>query len=203
MPTFRSPSWVEIQTAMIRIAGRIRSDGKQFDAIVGIARGGWVPARLLCDLLGIQRLISVQLVSYEKMERGKIKQLDMPELSGIGEVLLVDDVSDSGSSFKHSLSVISRSGVSAKTSAIYVKPWTAFRPDYYYQEVNEWVVFPWEVVEVVGPMVKSKMDSPEQISKKIGMDISNLKSFQDFFADCALSSKEELFEGSGRVAKQD
>jgi hypothetical protein len=34
-----------------------------------------------------------------------------------------------------------------KTATLYIKPWTKYVPDYYAEQVNEWVIFPWETEE--------------------------------------------------------
>jgi len=36
-----------------------------------------------------------------------------------------------------------------KTLVIYLKPWSTYIPDYYYEVTNEWIVFPWEICETI------------------------------------------------------
>jgi len=63
-------------------------------------------------------------------------------------VLLVDDVSDSGLTLQFSVQTLSLyMPAEIKTATLYIKPWTKYVPDYYAEQVNEWVIFPWETEE--------------------------------------------------------
>ena len=43
-----------------KLAKQIRDCGCKPTVIVGLTRGGWVPARLLCDELGVKKLYAVK-----------------------------------------------------------------------------------------------------------------------------------------------
>ncbi|MEM2376500.1 MAG: phosphoribosyltransferase, partial [Sulfolobales archaeon] len=79
----------------------IRSSGYKPDVIVAVARGGYVPARLLCDFLGVENLLSIQSQHWTEAakvaERALIKFRYSVDLSGMN-VLLVDDIVDTGES---------------------------------------------------------------------------------------------------------
>jgi hypothetical protein len=64
------------------------------------------------------------------------------------KVLVVDDVSDTGSSLRTAMEHVADRGASeVRVATLHVKPWTTFRPDYYAAEVDAWIVYPWEPVE--------------------------------------------------------
>jgi len=64
------------------------------------------------------------------------------------KVLLVDDVSDSGLTLEFAIQAISLyMPMEIKTATLYMKPWTRLVPDFYAEEVDKWVVFPWEKKE--------------------------------------------------------
>ncbi|PSN89122.1 hypothetical protein B9P99_02660 [Candidatus Marsarchaeota G1 archaeon OSP_B] len=77
------PSWEEIFNGTLSISQKIRKKKEDFQVIVAIARGGWIPARIISDLLGITRLISIQVESYKGEERHSINMLD--------DVTILDD----------------------------------------------------------------------------------------------------------------
>ena len=69
------------------------------DIVIAIARGGYVPARILCDRLDIYNLTSIRIAHYTggstKLE---LARLSIPlgiDIKGM-QVLLVDDVTDTG-----------------------------------------------------------------------------------------------------------
>lgn len=169
--SFLAPTWANIYTGLSQIAVKIKSDNLEFGAIVGLARGGWVPARILSDFLGVKRLVSLQVSSYEDFRRGSLKSLDV-NVGEIGEqkILLVDDVADTGSSLIYAKSLFEGRGIPCKTAAIYVKPWTRLWPDYFFQEVKEWVVFPWEIFETLETLRGQGVVDYKAALAKIGLE---------------------------------
>ena len=46
-------SWAEVERLCQRLAGLIKETGFRPDLVIAIGRGGYVPARLLCDYMHI------------------------------------------------------------------------------------------------------------------------------------------------------
>ncbi len=148
--TFLHLSWNNIQSLSEKLADKIRTSGYAPDVVVAVSRGGFDPARILCDQLGIRRLASVQLEAYDGMVKRPEPVVVIPvnaELRG-KRTLLVDDVSDSGASLvvgkKH---LLEKQAEEVRIATLHVKPWSNFRPDYYVNEVERWIVYPWELKE--------------------------------------------------------
>ena len=146
-------SWEEVQRLAEKVAEKVRASGFRPDVVVAISRGGFDPARILCDQLAIQRLASLQVEYYTGVDqrRGAPEIIfplnsDVPEL----KVLVVDDISDSGHSLKASKDhVLERGASEVRVATLHVKPWSNFRPHYYAEEVEAWVVYPWEPWETL------------------------------------------------------
>ncbi|MCE4599643.1 MAG: hypothetical protein F7C81_05540 [Desulfurococcales archaeon] len=143
--------WREIEDAIDKIAGGITNSNYNIDVIIGILRGGIVPARLLADALDVSDIYFIEVKLYTgvgvRHARPYIKQLALPELYG-KNVLIVDDVSDSGLSLQLALQLINMyMPRQVKTATLYVKPWTKQIPDYYADITDKWIVFPWEKYE--------------------------------------------------------
>jgi hypoxanthine phosphoribosyltransferase len=168
--SFLAPTWTTIHSGLVDIALRIKAKNEDFEAIVGIARGGWIPARVLSDLLGIKRLISIQVESYKDLKKTSLRNLDAVHLLNERKILLVDDVADTGSSLVYTKKLLEEKGTKCVTVAIYVKPWTTFWPDYYYKEVREWVVFPWELFETIGIRLNQGTNNPREALAEMGVD---------------------------------
>ena len=61
---FEAPTWYQIYSLLLSQAEKIRQSGFKPDIIVGVTRGGWVPARVLADLLEIPLLATVGIEFY-------------------------------------------------------------------------------------------------------------------------------------------
>jgi len=148
---FRFVTWNDVEEAIRRIADKIQASSFKPEVIVGVMRGGIVPGRLLADRLGIEDIGVIEVKLYISAgQRGERPYLRQPLTLSIKDkrVLLVDDVSDSGLTLQFSVQALSLyMPAEIKTATLYIKPWTKYVPDYYAEQVNEWVIFPWETEE--------------------------------------------------------
>ena len=145
-------SWDDIQRLVEVVASRIKESGFQPDVVVAISRGGFAPARIICDQLNIRRLACVQVEAYDGMVKRPEPVVVLPvnaDLTG-KKALLVDDVSDSGASIIKARDHLKEKGASdVRIATIHIKPWSRFIPDYYAENVDEWVIYPWELKECI------------------------------------------------------
>ncbi len=148
-------SWEEIVEWSRGLAARIEESGWRPDVVVAVARGGFVPARLLCDFLDVTDLLSVQ--SQHWVEAAKAAQkaiLKYPyrvDMEG-KRVLIVDDIVDTGDTLLLARDFVEREWRpgEVRTAAMqWISSVAKFKPDYYYLEVREWVWFqyPWTRLE--------------------------------------------------------
>ena len=112
--------------------------------IIGLSRGGLIPAVIISNMLNIRKVYSLGLKSYEGEEQGKVEIYQIPEFTGMDKILLIDDISDTGDSFKNSKEMLVNKAV--VTASLTIKPKTNFKPDVYGKIIKNdvWVVFPWE-----------------------------------------------------------
>ncbi|MEB3774111.1 MAG: hypothetical protein GSR86_04195 [Desulfurococcales archaeon] len=140
--------WDDVEDTVEDVVSKMMGDGLRPDVIIGIMRGGIVPARLIADALGVDDITVMEIKLYKSMgvktAQPYIRQPLVRELKD-KEVLVVDDISDSGLSLQLALQAISLySPSSIVTATLYVKPWTRLYPDYYSRVTDKWVIFPWE-----------------------------------------------------------
>lgn len=150
--------WDDIQSLVEEVAEHVKENDFRPDVIVAVSRGGFDPARILCDQLGIQRLASLQIEYYTGVnQRRGAPQVVFPlnaDVSGL-RVLVVDDVSDTGTSLRVAREHIAERGVfEVRVATLHIKPWTTFKPDYYAVEVDAWIVYPWEPLETMRAMAR-------------------------------------------------
>ena len=92
-------SWNEVERRCHRLADQIRLSGYQPELIIAIGRGGYVPARLLCDNLYLMALTSIKIEHYlagaDRQREALVRYPLKADIHGL-RVLLVDDVNDTG-----------------------------------------------------------------------------------------------------------
>ena len=159
---FEVPTWNRIYTMLLSQAEKIRQSGFKPDVIVGITRGGWVPARVLSDLLGIPDLVTVRVEFYlsvaETRNEPVLTQAVSASVTG-KKALIVDDVADTGKSLQLAREhVLQQGATEVRIATVYRKPWSVIKPDYYETETSGWVVFPWETKDTIRKIVEKHGD---------------------------------------------
>jgi len=151
-------SWDNVQWLSEKVSDLIMDSGYKPDLMIAISRGGFDPARIISDQLNIRKLASLQIIYYTGLNSRK----DEPEVlfplnaqvEGL-KVLVVDDVSDSGNSLIMVKKYVEEKGASeVKIATLHHKPWSKLMPDFYAEEVDKWIIYPWEPRESVIDLVK-------------------------------------------------
>jgi len=143
------------------------------EIIVGIARGGWIPARLLADFYGNRRTANIKIEFYDNNARETDDPIITQEISENVEgkiVLIVDDVADSGKSLEAAIEHIKlMNPKEIKTATLYYKKHSIIVPNYFIKETQLWIVYPWEYGEFVAFLYNQLRNSMsvKDISKKL------------------------------------
>jgi hypoxanthine phosphoribosyltransferase len=171
---FEVPSWNQIYGALLKLAEAIRKSGFEPDVIVGVSRGGWIPARIISDLLENPKLANVTADFYVGIAETKHEpSITQPISASVKtkKVLVVEDLADTGKSLKLVNSHLKKHGASEiRVATIYYKPWSITVPDYYEKETRRWIIFPWEQKETIRKIVenlKSEERTVEDIKEKL------------------------------------
>ncbi|MEM0458030.1 MAG: phosphoribosyltransferase, partial [Sulfolobales archaeon] len=144
-------SWNDIVEWSRGLARKILESGWIPDVVIAIARGGYVPARLICDFLGVENLLSLQSQHWTEAakasERAIIKFPYTVDLRGL-KALLVDDIVDTGESLLLAREYVQKNWKpeELRIAALqWISSVAKFKPDYYHIEVREWIWFqyPW------------------------------------------------------------
>lgn len=146
-------SWERFYQLARALSRLVHESAFQPDIIVAIGRGGYLPARILSDHLGIFDLTSIKVEHYHGVHKERVAEVRYPLTAQIAgrRVLLVDDVSDSGETFQAAIRHLREQGEAAhlRTAVLHHKRVSGFVPDYYVEEVVEWrwIIYPWAVIE--------------------------------------------------------
>ncbi len=136
----REVSWQEYGELCKRLALEIQPRGP-FDALVGIARGGSIVGATLSFMLNLE-YYPIRLAK----ERGAIRVIvpPPPQIAG-RRVVLVDDLSRTGETFKIALHELKRVEVASVITVALVRREPGFRPDIcgFTATAADKVAFPW------------------------------------------------------------
>jgi hypoxanthine phosphoribosyltransferase len=149
--TYEFVWWERLYELTFILYRKIVDSGYVPDVIVGIARGGWIPARILSDMFFTRNTANVKVDLYrgiyEREASPRVSQ-PIPEDVKWKRPLMVDDVSDSGESLTAAMNHLQSRGLkNIRTACLHIKPWTSFVPDFYVVRTEAWVVYPWELKE--------------------------------------------------------
>lgn len=151
---FMVQNWQQAYDDSYYLYEKIRDDKFEPEIIIGIARGGWIPARLIADFFFIKSTANIKAETYQMIGEtdveAKITQSISTNIEG-KRVLVVDDVADSGATLEAVLNQInSMKPQMVKTAMLYYKPRSIIIPDYYVHETSAWVLFSWSIYESIG-----------------------------------------------------
>ena len=131
------------------------------DCIIGLSRGGIVPARLFSDYFDVvEDVFSLDIKMYtgikSVMEEAVIRPFH-DDVKG-KKILIVDDIWDSGMTMRAVLKYLQ--GEDLTTATLYKNPKVVDGPNYYgtLSKEGTWVVFPWEKEETKREMLRLKTE---------------------------------------------
>jgi uncharacterized protein len=162
LPRCRRTTWRESDSLADAVARAVRAAGPAPDTIVGLTRGGWVPARMLADRLGVKRLFALRAqhwgVTATPTGKAELGEPLTQRLEG-RRVLVVDDITDTGESLALATEHVASLGPSALQSAALLHiAHSKFLPTYWGEEIPRdawvWVVFPWNYWEDLVTLAK-------------------------------------------------
>jgi len=144
--TFKNISWDDISNLVGDILLKIKSENIKIDSILGIARGGMIPASI----------ISYQLENnYLEMLGVRTRDVNNTQFYGdpslFGNVLVVDDINDSGKTFEEVSKYLEYHFDRGEIKNIYYsaciqRSSSKWKKGFYGSTYNSkaWYVFPWD-----------------------------------------------------------
>jgi len=178
---YEVPTWSQIYDMLLSQAQKISTQNFRADIVVGVARGGLVPARILTDLLETPELATIQISFYQNIAQPALKPILKQALTVPIEgkkVLLVDDIADTGESLKLAQTYLRQQDVlETKTATLYLKPQSITTPDFYEKRTSAWVVFPWDTKETLRKIIQHQLGKrvlTQEVSKLVKAGLPKL-----------------------------
>jgi hypoxanthine phosphoribosyltransferase len=142
--------WNEVENYCQTLYNAMNMDNYQPEIIVGLLRGGVIPARIMADYF------SVTLDFYTidvKYYTGINQTLDKPVIRHLENfdygksILIIEDIYDSGKTMQAVLDILPKENI--KTATLHCRENISNPPTYFAETAlkDEWIVYPWEKIE--------------------------------------------------------
>lgn len=142
-----NPTYNDIHDACVSIVKQIKMYELKFDAIIGVSRGGLIPATIISQMLDTP-LIPVSYSSKKGKGDDKNHTNILPALPD-KTILIVDDICDSGNTLAELVNYYIVEDAIVSTAVIHYKRLSnpVIVPKFIWLTVEEndgWVNYPWE-----------------------------------------------------------
>ena len=141
-------TWSAFGDASRELALLVADSGYQPGIILGIARGGLIPAAAMAYALEVKNVFMMSVEFYT----GEDERLDFPvmlppllnavDIAG-ARVLVVDDVADTGGTLKLVKDFCAEHVAEVRCAVLYEKPRSVVKCEYVWRRTDRWVNFPW------------------------------------------------------------
>ena len=151
-------TWDDVARTVDALAGRILAD-RMPEVLVGVLRGGLVPAVLLGHKVGVRSVRAVEVthtiddsVGADKFRAPRVvNAASIGDLTGM-DVLLIDDIAGSGDTLECTIDLLQAAGATRVRTAVLTVNHANWRRSqspadvvtYIGDVVDRWVIFPWE-----------------------------------------------------------
>jgi hypoxanthine phosphoribosyltransferase len=168
-PQLHPFSYEEFLTDVRLLAAAIAEDRWKPDYVVGVGRGGLVPAVYLSHHLNLPMLSIDHSAGVSAFGSDLLN--DIAGRGTAGETFLfVDDINDSGATIAHFRSILGQAATANTRFAVLISNRTSrAEVDYQAREIDRsvdkrWFVFPWEAVGKVETIVDEARSLPERLA---------------------------------------
>lgn len=149
-------TWADFGTAARDLAQQVADSGYRPEIVLGIARGGLLPAAAVAYALDLKNLFTMNVEFYTGVDQ----RLDVPvmlppvldvvDISG-ARVLVVDDVADTGRTLQLVLDFCAGHVAEVRTAVLYAKPRSVVEAEHVWRRTDRWIDFPWSTARPVEP----------------------------------------------------
>lgn len=160
-------SWDYAHALSRNLAGLITASRFRPELVIAIGRGGFVPARIVCDYLLMTDLTSIRIEHWGKAAsryaEAKVRFPLSVDVSG-KDLLVIDDITDTGETLAVAREYLaSLNPGEVRWGVLQHKTTSMIQPDYYAELITDWrwIVYPWAIHEdLTGFMEKVMTEAP-------------------------------------------
>jgi hypoxanthine phosphoribosyltransferase len=131
-------SWQDIESLNKKLSKKIKIKP---NIIIGILRGGSIPARLLAKSLEVKQMYSLTIRKDNGERSVRTEILDDIKNK---KILLVEDVLESGRSLIIGKKYLENKLAIVKTASYFILSHSEVIPDFYIGKINKKPIFPWD-----------------------------------------------------------
>jgi hypoxanthine phosphoribosyltransferase len=140
--------WAELGEAARSLGAQIIADDYRPEVILGIARGGLLPAGAVAYALGIKNACAMSVEFYTGIEERLDVPMVLPPVPDLvtladKQMLIVDDVADTGGTLQVVHDFCQGKVAEVRTAVLYEKPRSLVKCDYVWRRTERWITFPW------------------------------------------------------------
>jgi hypoxanthine phosphoribosyltransferase len=144
--------WADLGEAARELGAQVIADGYRPEVILGIARGGLLPAGAVAYALGIKNACAMSVEFYTGVdERLDVPMVlpPVPDLVNLSDkrLLIVDDVADTGGTLQVVQRFCAGKVAEVRTAVLYEKPRSLVKCDYVWRRTGRWITFPWSAAD--------------------------------------------------------
>lgn len=142
--------WEDLNQDILLLIAQMSKEQWTPDYIVGIKRGGLIPAVKLSYIL-YKPLLVLTCQLRDNLFGLEFEFLEIEKISRDSKVLIVDDICDSGETFEKTCEELKKNGFNhLKTCSLFHNIRQKFLTDYRARKIDRdkdkrWIVFPWEL----------------------------------------------------------
>jgi uncharacterized protein len=145
-------TYKQVENFCLEIYKKLSKTKFKPDSVIGVSVGGVFPAIHFARLFNTKNLLTIAVKSYDGKKRKEIQIVNLPKKESLEgkKVLLIDDISDSGSTLKFIVNLLKKEYKvkDIKTITIFVnEDHCKYYPDFYSKKVKKWLDFPWDRFE--------------------------------------------------------
>ncbi len=146
--------WDLFGEASRALAQQVVDSGYEPTIVLGIARGGLLPAATIAYSLGVKNLFTMNVEFYtgidERLQFPVMLPplLDTVDIAG-ATVLVADDVADTGATLKLVTDFCAEHVADVRCAVLYEKARSIVKCDYVWRRTERWIDFPWSALPPV------------------------------------------------------
>jgi hypoxanthine phosphoribosyltransferase len=155
--------WKDVEECCKKIADYLVSNTFPNSILIGVGKGGLIPATIVANMVSAGTLHTIGIKSYYRRETAKgsnsvvevpgsctVYQWPTESRTRVDNIILIDDLADTGDTFVKIVEEFKKDlnfkNASVQSCALAIKKSTTFIPTFYVHthHPQSWVNFPWE-----------------------------------------------------------
>ena len=148
LQSHRCITWQDVQIVANELARKL--NGEHYDVVIGINRGGLIPARLIAELIDVKNIDIIDMKMFVKEIFDRFEKYE--------RILIVDDINDTGETFMKIRGMLEDNKMNnpklIRVASLFKRYNSKFENSLEGEIVtdNKWLIFPWEmdIVQVKG-----------------------------------------------------